>query len=190
MNKKIIILDTDNAIYNISSNILDCYIDILTPIYNVSHIKAINSYVIINDLFHSDILYNDKLYIQLNDYNLLQTNTISITSNINIHEYFDYITIDKAKYLGDVFYYLTNKDILTIIDDNIIATFDNINEHNSPSYLLDNFTHFLNPIEKNLKRFNIKIYNQNRNIANKSFIKKIVITICIYYNMPQLTSIT
>lgn len=184
MDKKIIILDSDNAIYNSSQSVLDYYIDILTPIKDVSHIKIIYTSILIKDLSAATDFIDKNVYINLNNYNRLQTNTVSITSNIDVQNYFDNVYIDKSKYDANLAYYAINTP--TLNNTLISYSFDNSNEYNS-STDTDSSIHILNPLEPNLKRFNIKIYKQDGTIASNTYIKKVIMKLCIYYNRKKLT---
>ena len=45
----------------------------------------------------------------------------------------------------------------------------------------------LNPVEPNLKRFNIQLYDKHNVIINKSDITRFNMTLCVYYNRKKIT---
>lgn len=183
LEKQIIILDSNNAIYNISSNIHDYYIDILTPIKDAMYIKLLNTHILLNNSYLNDAntTNNDNIFIFLNNYNRILTNTVSNTSNITLYNYFDNVIINKSDFMvSEILYNQWNKP--NILSSNINFTYNNINENNSSESL-----YRLNPIEPNLRRFNMRIYNSIGTVLDKTYITRVITKICVYYNRKKLT---
>jgi hypothetical protein len=154
--KQIIYLDSNNATFY-TTGFFDFYIDFENPIKNISSVKIIEASVI----FHgrSNLEYNDIYHIELNDYHRIST---YVKNKGVTFKYFDAIPYNDADYRSNgnckfkIFYALTS------------------------SNWTDPTLYTLNPIEHNVKRFNIKIRDKNFAILNKNNGDSFKMTICVY----------
>jgi hypothetical protein len=173
--KSIIQIDTNSAIWNDSTN-MSFYIDILEPIKNVLYITIIKSSITVLDatenLNGSPIIDLDPVYINLNNYNRL-ISTYTNNNNKNILNYFEIIPLN-----------LTDKYPTIHLNYNKISF---TNSYVSTGTLMDSHLFKLNPIEPNLKRFNIDLYDKNNNILKQSEISRFTMTLCVYYNKKKYT---
>ena len=155
LDKQIIILDSNHAIYNSSSSVYDYYIDILTPIKDAMYIKLINTNIILNNTYitNNNPVNNDNIFVYLNNYNRILANTIS-SSKFITNNYFDNVVITKSKYLPTQLMYNNWKTTIdpSLIPSNIDYLFDNKTDND-----ISTSVYKLNPIEPNLRRFNIRI---------------------------------
>jgi hypothetical protein len=154
--KQIIYLDSNNATFN-TTGFFDFYIDFENPIKNISSVKIIEASVILK---RSNLDYNDIYHIELNDYHRIST---YVKNKGATFKYFDAIPYNDADYRSNgsafkfkIFYALTS------------------------SNWTDPTLYTLNPIEHNVKRFNIKIRDKNFAILNKINEESFKMTICVY----------
>ena len=186
LDKQIIILDSNFAVYNSTSNIYDYYIDIQTPIKDVMYIKLINTNVILNNTYitNGNPVNNDNIFVYMNNYNRIIANTISITSNVSLYNYFDNVVITKSKYLPTQLMYNNWKTTIdpSLTSTNIDYIFDNKYDNDMSTSLYK-----LNPIEPNLRRFNIRICSSNGTVLDNTYISRIITKICVYYNNRKFT---
>jgi len=174
-NKDIIFIDTDNALYN-DSTYLDFYVDILQPIKNVVYVKIIQSSITIDHniiLSEGAINDNDPIYIMMNDYKRISSFIRDTpTSEGNLFKFFDMINIDLTKT-----YHLTKNFNIT----NLPTLLTYKNEYPNHTFdANDTSVYLLNPIEPNLKRFNIEIRDKKNNLIAKNDIGSFKMTICVY----------
>lgn len=180
-NKDIIFIDTDNASFN-DQVYLNFYVDILQPIKNAVYIKIIKSSITLNPnttLSNSSINDNDPVYIVMNDYkrvvSFIRDNP---SSDGNLFNYFDKIHIDRTST-----YNLTNNSFIQNIPSLLLYS----NEYSQTNFdVNDTSVYVLNPIEPNLKRFNIEIRNKNNKLIAKNEIGSFKMTICVYSLKKQL----
>lgn len=169
LDKKIILIDSSKCIFNNSN--YDFYLDIQTPIKDVLFIKIISSTISISTelkINNTNINDLDNIFIYLNDYKRIITNNSN--TNDNIFNYFDNILIDTTKY------------------SNTSTEFNFTNLLASNSDITDTSIYVLNPAEPSLKRFNIKLYDNNNNIISKTDnLNRIVIKLCIYTSRKKIT---
>jgi hypothetical protein len=160
---KIIIIDTNNVIYNGNSNIFNFYLNLPEPLKDVYKIKLLYNALSIN----TDILLNkfnnlDSVFINCNDYDRVRT-TIGNNKNIS---YFDSVMIDMNKIKPS-----TGSDYTTMYND--------FNENEGDFYL--------NPIVSLFKRIDIQLLNKNNEIITKEDINRFVMKLCIYYNKKKIS---
>jgi hypothetical protein len=154
--KQIIYLDSNNATFN-TTGFFDFYIDFENPIKNISSVKIIEASIILD---RSNLDYNDIYHIELNDYHRINT---YVKNKGATYKYFDAIPYNHADYHTNgspfkfkIFYALTS------------------------SNWTDPTIYTLNPIEHNVRRFNIKIRDKNFDILNKINGESFKMTICVY----------
>jgi hypothetical protein len=104
----------------------------------------------------------DNIYINCNDYDRIRT---TIGNNISI-SYFDSIMIDLNKIKN-------NADVLET------TMYIDFNENEGDFYL--------NPITSQLKRIDIQLLDKYNKIITKSYIKRFVMKLCIYYNKKKIS---
>ncbi len=185
LDKQIIILDSNFAVYNSTSNIYDYYIDIQTPIKDVMYIKLINTNVILNNSYitNDNTVNNDNIFVYMNNYNRILANTISITSNVSLHNYFDNVIINKSKYLQtQLMYNEWGANHVDLTPSNIDYMFNNKYDND-----MSTSVYKLNPIEPNLRRFNIRICSSDGSVLDNTYISRVITKICVYYNNRKFT---
>ncbi len=160
---RIIIIDTDTAIFNSTSN-LDFYIKLNETLRNVFKFNIISCLI---NLKNNDTEINknlESIYINLNNY----TRIISKNNSGNDISYFEVITVETASKTPS-----TNTDFTVIKND----------YNNSYNIFM------LNPIEPQLNRFNVSLYDKQNNIISKTIINRIVIKLGVYFNNKKTTRI-
>jgi len=154
---KIILIDSDCATYY---NPLTCdfYINLDEPLRNVYKINIIASLLNIQNNSTLNAPLN-SIYINLNNINRLigKNKTAVNNTNYNINA-FDTIVIE---------------DTIPVDSGNTIVKND---FHSSDTI------YYLNPLEPQLSRFNIKLYDKNNLIINKNAINRFVMKLGVYYN--------
>lgn len=170
---RIIIIDSENVSYiNNNPNIFSFYVNLAQPIRDVYKIKVLHAAVsIVNSNLlpsSSAIIKNlDPIYIDINNYN--RTNSIIIDNNNNINNlyYYDSIIID------------TNKIIQPTVLTEYTSMFNNFND-NEGDFIID-------PIEPQLGRININLYDKTNSLLTKTKINRFLIKICVYFNKKKIT---
>lgn len=160
---KIICMDINNSSYN-NNSICDFYIDLDEPLRNVFKINIIT--ILLNIPNNSTLNNNfETINIDLNNYRRLisKHSNISSDGNRNNLYYFDNLIIEKSD---------------TTIGGNSTIK----NDYNSADTI-----YYLNPIEPQLKRFSIRLFDKNDLIINKSKINNFIIKFGVYYNNKKTT---
>ncbi len=167
-NYKIILIDSKNLIYNGDNTLYDFHIKLADNIRDVYKIKVLFDAVSIPTSNLTDTAKTtnlDNIYINLNDYDRIKT---AITVNgaiINIGT-FDSIMIDVNKIKSGI-----NVSETTMYND--------FNENEGDFYL--------QPVEANFNRLNIKLLNKNNIIISNTYISRFVMKLCIYYNTKKIS---
>ena len=170
---KIIIIDSENAHYvKNNANVYDFYIDILEPLRDVYKIKVLyDGLSIVNsNLFDNNnlsIKNLDTVYITLNDYSRIKTTIINNDNNIDL-SYFDSITIDLNKI----------KNNLNVGETTMFNDF-NVNEAD----------YILNPLVSQFNKIHIQLKDKNNNLLTKSYAKRFLMKLCIYYKTKKISRI-
>lgn len=170
---KIIIIDSENAHYvKNNTNVYDFYIDILEPLRDVYKIKVLyDGLSIVNsNLFDNNSLSIknlDTVYITLNDYSRIKTSIINNDNNIDL-SYFDSITIDLNKI----------KNNLNVGETTMFNDF-NVNEAD----------YILNPLASQFNKIHIQLKDKNNNLLTKSYAKRFLMKLCIYYKTKKISRI-
>jgi hypothetical protein len=170
-NYKIILIDSDNVIYNEASNIYNFHIKLSDNIRDVYKLKILFDAISIpssNLTTPSSIAKNlDNIYINLNDYDRVKSNAIDEYGNsVTRNNYFDSIMIDFNK-------------IKSIDGVNDITMYNDFNENEGDFYL--------KPIESNFNLINIKLLNINNEYITKTYVSRFVMKLCIYYNTKKIS---
>ena len=170
-------LDCDYKIISIdslatTSNATLChyYIDLDEPLRNVVRINIITMLLNINN--SSTIITGgsssgnlESVYVDLNNYNRLISKSAILDSTgkrSNIY-FFDSLIIEKAD--------TTSGGNMTIKND----------------YNTTDSKYYLNPIEPQLKRFTVRLFNKNNVIIDASAINRFIMKIGVYYNNKKST---
>ena len=161
---KVITIDSESATFY---NPLTCdfYINLDEPLRNVYKINII--VVLLNIEYNSSLNTTlDSIYVNLNNYNRIIGKSKTAVNDVKYNiSAFDSIIIENAnKTVG------TNSTLK--------------NDYNSTDT-----TYYLNPIEPQLSRFNIRLYDKNNVIIYKTAINRFVLKIGIYYNNKKTTRI-
>ena len=158
---RIIIIDTDTAIFKNNTD-LDFYIKVNEPLRNVFKFNIISCLISLqND--NATINKNlESVYINLNSYSRI----ISKNSSGNDISYFELITIETPS--------KTPSGSYTVIK----------NDYNNAYNIF-----MLNPIEPQLNRFNVSLYDKENTILTKTIINRVVIKLGVYFNNKKTTRI-
>ena len=160
---KIICMDSSNCSYQ-NNTICDFYIDLDEPLRNVYKIKIIT---ILANIKNSATEYNkdlESIYIDLNNYNrLISKSTIKDSNGKSGNNYyFDSLIIETAGASGNS----------TIKND----------------YNNADIEYFINPIEPQLNRFRIRLFDKNNKIIPiTNTINRFIMKLGIYYNNRKTT---
>jgi hypothetical protein len=170
-NYKIILIDSENVIYNEASNIYNFHIKLSDNIRDVYKVKILFDAISIpssNLTTPNSIAKNlDNIYINLNDYDRVKSNAIDEYGNsVTRNNYFDSIMIDFNK-------------IKSIDGVNDITMYNDFNENEGDFYL--------KPIESNFNLINIKLLNINNEYITKTYVSRFVMKLCIYYNTKKIS---
>ena len=169
INYKIILIDTDNVLYNGNSNNYDFHIrlnDNIRDVYKIKLLYDAVSFPTANLTNPSKTTNLDNIYINLNDYDRLKSAIIINNNSITPNKYFDSIMIDFNKIKS-----VSGVDYTTMYND--------FNENEGDF--------FLQPIESNFNRLNIQLLNKNNEVISKDYITRFVMKLCIYYNTKKIS---
>jgi len=160
-NYKIIVIDSDCATYY-SPTACDFYISLDEPLRNVYKLNLIITLLNIPNNSSLNTPLN-SIYVNLNNIDRLigKNKTLVNDTSYNINA-FDSIIIDS-----------------TIPNDTSNTTIKN-DFHNSDTI------HYLNPLQPQVARFNIKLYDKNNVIINRTAINRFIMKIGVYYNNKKL----
>lgn len=160
---KIISIDSSTCTFP-NTSICDFYLNLDEPLRNVYKINIITILLNINNNT-SDLNNNlESIYVDLNNYTRLIAKKSEITNgNRNNLYYFDSLIIEKADRTGT-------------------GTSTIKNDYNTSDSI-----YYLNPIEPQLLRFNIRLLNKNGVIININDINKFIMKIGVYYNNKKTT---
>ena len=162
---KIIHIDSSTATYN-SSSTHDFYVSLTEPLRNVFKINIITSLVNIptNNPLNASL---EPVYIDFNNYNRLISNYTKTINGIiykNEMKFFDSIVIEN---------------VLSQASGNIYK-----NDYNSSDSI-----YYLNPIEPQFNRINIRLIDKNNDVIPITNITKFIMKIGVYYNNKKTTRI-
>ena len=168
-NYKIIIIDSDNAIYPNGDSNLDFYIKLSDNIRDVYKIKILYDAVSIPtvNIKNTNIITNlDNIYINLNDYDRVKSNIKDNLNNSITVNYFDSIMIDYNK-------------IKSTTDITLTTMYNDFNENEGD--------YFLYPIESNFNRIYIRLLDKNNILLTKSYLSRFVMKLCVYYYTKKIS---
>lgn len=171
LDKTVIYIDSTNSSF-IGGTGFEFNFDLVDPIKNALFIMVIKSEIILNPtntINGNQIEDGDPIFIQFRDY-------YRLVSNINGKNVkcFDYINLNLTDKFGSGT--IPNKDVIFKSDNT------------STSFCQDNMnTYIINPIEPNMKRIDIHLFDKNYNIIPRQNIKKFTMVICVYYNRKKIT---
>lgn len=168
-NYKIIIIDSDNAIYPNGDSNLDFYIKLSDNIKDVYKIKILYDAVSIPtvNIKNTTIITNlDNIYINLNDYDRVKSNIKDNLNNSITVNYFDSIMIDYNK-------------IKSTTDITLTTMYNDFNENEGDYYLY--------PIESNFNRIYIRLLDKKNILLTKSYLSRFVMKLCVYYYTKKIS---
>jgi hypothetical protein len=163
---KIIHIDSSTATYN-SSTTHDFYVSLAEPLRNVFKINIITSLVNIPNSATTLNASLEPIYIDFNNYNRLISNYSKTINGIiykNEMKFFDSIIIEN---------------VLSQATGNIYK-----NDYNSSDSI-----YYLNPIEPQFNRINIRLIDKNNDVIPTVNITKFIMKIGVYYNNKKTTRI-
>jgi len=145
---------------NVNYNIANVYDFYMNLDEPLRNVYKINVITILVDVpSTSSFTPLDPIYINLNDYHRL----IAKKNDGNNLYYFDSVIVENT----------ISPPRITIKND--YNTSDNI--------------YYLNPIEPQLRRFNIRVYDKNNQKISNSNITRIIIKLGVYYNNKKYTRV-
>jgi len=166
---KIIAIDSITCSYP-NSSICEFYIDLDEPLRNVIRINIITLLLNLNNnstFISADSSNNgnlESIYVDLNNYNrLISKGGIDASGIRNNIYFFDSLIIEKAD--------TTAGGNMTIKND----------------YNTTDAKYYLNPIEPQLKRFRVRLFNKNNIILSTSAINRFIMKLGVYYNNKKST---
>ncbi len=163
------IISIDSLACTSNATLCDYYIDLDEPLRNVVRINIITMLLNINN--NSTIITGgsssgnlESVYVDLNNYNrLIAKGGIDASGKRSNIYYFDSLVIEKAD--------STAGGNITIKND----------------YNTTDSKYYLNPIEPQLKRFTVRLFNKNNVIIDASAINRFIMKIGVYYNNKKST---
>lgn len=146
--------------------------DLIEPIRNAVYIMTSKIEILLNPtqtLNGLSIEDGDPIYIRVKDYERIHTNIQG--NNIKC---FDQVTLNLSdKFQGGA---IPNNNIL--FRSEYGSTVCHINDVN---------TFVLNPVDPNLKRFDIQLYDKNFTMIPRTNIRKLVVILCVYHSRKKST---
>lgn len=163
------IITIDSLASTSNANLCQYYIDLDEPLRNVVRINIITMLLNINN--NSSIITSggssgnlESIYVDLNNYNrLISKGGIDSTGKRSNIYFFDSLIVEKAD--------TTSGGNMTIKND----------------YNTTDSKYYLNPIEPQLKRFTVRLFNKNNVIIDASAINRFIMKIGVYYNNKKST---
>lgn len=169
LSKKLIYINSSNVDESkFLGNSYEFSYDILDAIRDVVYIKLMKTEVILNPST-ANVQDGDPIYVSLKKYDRLFVNKNG--GNMKVFEVIPLNISDKYG-LGAV----PNQNVM--FKTEYTTTGCSINDTN---------TYVLDPIEPNLKRFDIQLLDKNFNNIPKSNIKCFTLTLCVYSSKKKLT---
>jgi hypothetical protein len=154
------IVTIDSAVCKyLNTSVQNFYLNLDESLKGVHKLKILSLLINVDNSSFSTTAL-EPIYIDLNNYERL----ISKNENHNNLYYFESIIIESA---------LTGVGNTTIKND--YNTYEN--EYN------------LNPIEPQLSRFSVKLYNKNNQLMTNTQVKRFVMKIAVYYNNRNNTRV-
>lgn len=172
LDKTLIYINSSNSVY-LNNTEQKFYLSLQEPIKNATYIKIIKMDVILNPtntINSSNIIDGDVVFVRVKDYDRITTSIGGNSFNC-----FDIITlnvIDKGN--------TTKANDFVSFKTEYTSMSSNMNDAN-------NF--IINPIDPNLNRFDIELYDKNGLIIQKGDIRRFSMTICVYSNRKKITMI-
>ncbi len=171
LDKTIVYINSSNANYYNNTD-FNINFSMAEPIKNAVYVMIskiellLNPTLTINGLSIED---GDPIFVAVKNYERIHTNIGG--NNVKC---FDQVTLNLSdKFGGNA---IPNQNIL--FRSEYGSTVCDINDIN---------TYVLNPVDPNLKRFDIQLYDKNYKIIPKSNIKKFIMVLCIYHSRKKLT---
>ena len=171
LDKTIVYINSSNCLFKNGTN-FDITFDLQEPIRNALYITIIKTDIILNpsqSINNLAIEDGDSIYVNLKNYSRIRTNI----DGINV-KCFDQIIID----LSDKFGVDPPPNANILFRSEYASTVGEINDIN---------THVLNPMEPNLKRFDIQLYDKKYQPIQKNNIKRFATTLCVYHSRKKIT---
>lgn len=170
LDKNIVYINSSNATF--LNNNFDMTFDLIEPIKNAVFVMISKTEILLNPtqtINNLAIQDGDSIFVRMKNYDRIHTNI-----NGNNIKCFDQITLNLSDKFGVD--NVPNKNIL--FRSEYGSTVCDINDIN---------TYVLNPIDPNLKKFDIQLFDKNFNIIPKDNIIKFVMVLCVYHSRKKLT---
>lgn len=181
LEKRIVYINSSNCKY-IDATKASFFYNLLDPIRDAVYIKIMKAEVIVNpsnNINNVKIEDGDPIFVNMNNYNRLYASVRDDMSkdpdndskNVKCFECISLNITDK--YGGG-----TVPTKLVSFKTEYTATGCSINDTN---------TYILDPVEPNLKRLDITLYDKKYNLINKADINVFNMILCIYSNKKKIT---
>lgn len=170
LDKTLIYIDSTNSTF-VGTNDFDINFDLSEPIKNVVRIMKVQTQIILNPsqtINGNNVQDGDPIFIQMKDYYRVVSNVAG--NNVKC---FDYITLDLSDKFG------TN-----IPNTNVMFKSDKISTNSCDG---DINTYVINPVEPNMKRLDIRLFDKNYNIIPRQNIQRFSMTLCVFHNRKKIT---
>lgn len=167
LDKHIVHFNSSNCVF--LGNTFTMYYDLQEPIRDAMYIKILKCEVVLNPsstINGLPIGDTDPIFIDMKKYNRLYT-------SVNGRKCFEQITLNITEKFG------------TSVPNQYISF---KTEYNSTGCSVnDTNTFVIDPVEPNLRRFDLELYDKNYKIIPKSEIKALTLILCVYSNKKKVT---
>ena len=189
LEKRIIYINSSNCKY-IDNTKNSFFYDLLEPIRNVMYVKLMKAEIIVNpssSINSVAIQDGDPVFVSVNNYNRVFT---TIQESVNLYDTktkksYDEIQSKNVKCFECISINISDKYGSVNVPNKLVSF---KSEYNSTGCSInDTNTHVLDPIEPNLKRLNIDLYDKKFNILGKNDINCLNMILCIYSNRKKVT---
>lgn len=177
MEKVIIYINSVNGVF--TNNNFDFYFDLTEPIRNAEFIKIMKSEIILNPknkINNLDIEDTDPVYVVLKKYHRVCSSILKLNAKGDDYETYQVKCFEIIPL--NIGHNPSNEYIAYKTEYSSMSC--GINDAN---------TYVINPLEHNLRRFDVQLYDKNFNIIRKSEIKSFAMTLCIYSSRRKITMV-
>lgn len=187
--KRIVYINSSNCKY-IDNTKCSFFYDLLEPIRNVMYIKLMKAELIVNPsstINSVAIQDTDPVFVSLNNYDRLFT---TIRENVTLYDIksktsYDEMQFKNVKCFECISLNITDKYGSGSVPNKLVAF---KSEYTSTGCSInDTNTHVLDPVEPNLKRLDIALYDKKFNVLGKNDINCFNMILCIYSNRKKVT---
>jgi UDP-N-acetylglucosamine 2-epimerase len=189
LDKRVIYINSSNCKY-LNNNDCSFFYDLLEPIRNVVYVKLMKAELIVNpsgNINSAAIQDGDPVFVSLNNYSRLYTTIKETVSLYDIKKktYYDEIQSRNVKCFECISLNISDKygagsvpNKLVSFKSEYTATGCTVNDTN---------TYVLDPIDPNLKRLDISLFDKKFNLVGKNDINTFNMILCVYASRKKVT---